>query len=44
MTLAFICEILAGNLKDAEVWVDRGYIFIRTDNGTWRLSLDRERP
>ena len=41
MTLAYLCEVLAGNLQDAEVWTACGYLFIRTDNGTWRLSLDK---
>ena len=41
ITLAYLREVLAGNLQDAEVWAERGYLFIRTNNGTWRLSLDR---
>ena len=43
ITLALLCDILGGSLKDAEVWAERGYLYIRTDVGTWRLSLDRER-
>lgn len=43
ITLALLCEILAGSLKDCEVWTERGYLFIRSEHGTWRLSLDRAR-
>ncbi len=41
ITLTYLCEVLAGNLQDAEVWAERGYLFIKTEHGTWRLSLDR---
>ena len=30
----------AGNLTDAEVWTSHGYLYIKTDVATWRLSLD----
>ena len=41
ITLEYLCQILAGNLHDAEVWTSHGYLWIKTDNGTWRISLDR---
>jgi transcriptional antiterminator Rof (Rho-off) len=41
ITLELLCSILSGSLMDAEVWTERGYLLIRTENGTWRLSLDK---
>lgn len=43
ITLSLLCSILSGSLEDAEVWTERGYLYIRCGEDTWRLSLDRAR-
>lgn len=44
ITLETICAILAGSIRDAKVWTERGYLFIDTGSKVYRLSLDIERP
>ena len=43
ITLESLCSILSGSLMDAEVWTERGYLYISCDGTVWRLSLDRAR-
>lgn len=41
MSLLDLCEILQGAMKDATVIVKNGYLFVKADGETYRISIDK---